>query len=154
MPYKGDESAARPPEGCPAEARGLFGPESALGFEHPSGTNARRPTPKLQHYWSLTIRLFNVIPRTLIGEVLPICRDAVGVFYSPNRLGNCAVVPDWEHSSCDIVPYWVQWISFNVPDWIHSSCDIVPDWVLWICGVLPVWVIKIFVVVPELSNHM
>ena len=27
---KGDKSAARPPEGCPAEAGGLFGPESAL----------------------------------------------------------------------------------------------------------------------------
>ena len=26
---KGDKSAARPPEGCPAEAGGLFGPESA-----------------------------------------------------------------------------------------------------------------------------
>ena len=36
------QSAARPPEGCPAEAGGLFGPESALGFEHPSGTNAKR----------------------------------------------------------------------------------------------------------------
>ena len=46
MPYKGDKSAARPPEGCPAEAGGLFGPESALGFEHPSGTNARRPSQK------------------------------------------------------------------------------------------------------------
>ena len=42
----GDKSAARPPEGCPAEAGGLFGPESALGFEHPSGTNARRPSQK------------------------------------------------------------------------------------------------------------
>ena len=40
VPYKGDKSVARPPEGCPAEAGGLFGPESALGFEHPSGTNA------------------------------------------------------------------------------------------------------------------
>ena len=38
------QSAARPPEGCPAEAGGLFGRESALGFEHPSGTNARRPS--------------------------------------------------------------------------------------------------------------
>ena len=44
MGDKGDKSAARPPEGCPAEAGGLFGPESALGFEHPSGTNARRPS--------------------------------------------------------------------------------------------------------------
>ena len=41
---QGDKSAGRPPEGCPAEAGGLFGPESALGFEHPSGTNARRPS--------------------------------------------------------------------------------------------------------------
>ena len=46
MGDKGDKSAARPPEGCPAEAGGLFGPESALGFEHPSGTNARRPSQK------------------------------------------------------------------------------------------------------------
>ena len=46
VPYKGDKSAARPPEGCPAEAGGPFGPESALGFEHPSGTNARRPSYK------------------------------------------------------------------------------------------------------------
>ena len=40
-------------------------------------------SPKLQYYWSLTIRLFSVISRTLVGEVLPLCRDAVGVFYSP-----------------------------------------------------------------------
>ena len=46
MGDKGDKSAARSPEGCPAEAGGLFGPESALGFEHPSGTNARRPRQK------------------------------------------------------------------------------------------------------------
>ena len=46
MGDKGDKSAARPPEGCPAEAGGLFGLDSALGFEHPSGTNARRPSQK------------------------------------------------------------------------------------------------------------
>ena len=35
------------------------------------------------------IILFNVISRTLIGGggVLPLCRGAVGVFYSSNRLG-------------------------------------------------------------------
>ena len=39
----------------------------------------------LQHYWNLAIKLF----RTLIGMgVLPLSRDAVGIFYSPNRLGN------------------------------------------------------------------
>ena len=25
---------------------------------------------------------------TLVGEVLPLCREAVGVFYSPSRLGH------------------------------------------------------------------
>ena len=43
---------------------------------------------KLQHYWSLTIRLFSVISRTLVGGVLPLCRDSVGVFYSPSWLDN------------------------------------------------------------------
>ena len=43
------------------------------------------PHSKLQHYWSLTIILFSVISRTLImGQgVEPLCREAVGVFYSP-----------------------------------------------------------------------
>ena len=43
---------------------------------------------KSLHYWSLTIRLFNIISRTLVvREVLPLCRDAVCVFYSPSQLG-------------------------------------------------------------------
>ena len=33
-------------------------------------------------------RLFSVLSRTLIGGVLPLCRDAIGVIYSPNWLGN------------------------------------------------------------------
>ena len=41
--------------------------------------------PKLQHYWSLTIRLFSVISRILIGGgVWPLNR---GVFYSLSQLG-------------------------------------------------------------------
>ena len=45
-------------------------------------------SPKLQHYRSLTIRLFSVISRTLIGQgVLPLCKDAVSIFYSPSSLG-------------------------------------------------------------------
>ena len=44
-------------------------------------------SPKLQHYWSLTIRLFSVISRTIVGGILLLCRDAVGVFYSPSWLG-------------------------------------------------------------------
>ena len=30
---------------------------------------------------------FSIIPRTLIERVLPICRDAVNVFYSPGQPG-------------------------------------------------------------------
>ena len=40
-------------------------------------------SPILQHYWNLTIK-----SRTLIGGgILPLCRDTVGVFYSPIQLG-------------------------------------------------------------------
>ena len=68
---------------------------------------------KLQHYWNLTIRVFGVISKTPIGGGLTslprciqcilhpkttrpqdtcwrslfLCSDAVGVFYSPSRLG-------------------------------------------------------------------
>ena len=45
-------------------------------------------SPKLQYNWNLTIRLFSVISRTLVGGVLPLFREAVGVYYSPSRLGN------------------------------------------------------------------
>ena len=45
-------------------------------------------SPKLQHYWSLTIRLLRVISRTLIGGVLLLCRDAVSVFYWDNQSGS------------------------------------------------------------------
>ena len=45
-------------------------------------------SPKPQHHWNLTIRLFSVISRTLSGRVLPLCRGAVSIFYSPSRLGN------------------------------------------------------------------
>ena len=44
-------------------------------------------SPKLQHCWNLSNRLFSVISRTLVGGgVLPLSREAVGVFYSPSRL--------------------------------------------------------------------
>ena len=44
-------------------------------------------SPKLQHYRNFTIRLFSVLSRTLVAEVLPLCRWAVGVFYSSSQLG-------------------------------------------------------------------
>ena len=44
------------------------------------------------HYWNLTVRLFSVISRKLIGEgFLLLCRDAVSVFYSPSQLGKRGV---------------------------------------------------------------
>ena len=42
-------------------------------------------SPKLQHYWILTIRSFSVMSGTL---VLTLCREAVGVFYSPSLLSH------------------------------------------------------------------
>ena len=42
-------------------------------------------SPKLQHHWNHTIRLFSIISRTFVMRVLPPCRDAVGVFFSMNN---------------------------------------------------------------------
>ena len=43
-------------------------------------------SPKLQHYWSLTIRLLCVTSRILVARVLLLCRDAVGVFCNASWL--------------------------------------------------------------------
>ena len=45
-------------------------------------------SPKPQHYWNLTIRLFSVISWTLVVGVLLLWREAVSVFYSPSQLGH------------------------------------------------------------------
>ena len=45
-------------------------------------------SPKLQRYWSLTIRLFSVISRTLVEKVLSLSRDAVSVFCSQDNWAN------------------------------------------------------------------
>ena len=45
-------------------------------------------SPKLLHYWSLTIRLFSIISWKFIVWFLPLCRETVGVFYCPSLLGN------------------------------------------------------------------
>ena len=36
----------------------------------------------------ITIRLFSVVSKTLVGETLPLFRVAVSVFYSPSQRGN------------------------------------------------------------------
>ena len=67
-------------------------------------------SPKLQHYWSLTIRLFSDINRTLVGVYYPLCRDTVGVFCSTSRLGKV--------QECYEL-YWTNYGS-NIPR--NSSC--------------------------------
>ena len=43
--------------------------------------------PNLHYYMNVTISLFSIAPRTLVGGVLPLGRDAVSEFYNPNQLG-------------------------------------------------------------------
>ena len=62
---------------------------TTLGQSEPGSNGNKRGTlhsPKVQHYWNLTIRLFSIISRTLEGGVLLLCRDAVGVFCSPSQM--------------------------------------------------------------------
>ena len=58
-------------------------------------------SPKLQHYWKLTIRLLSVISWTRVGGcVLPLCSEAVGIFCSPSpprsRLGKRQNEETWK----------------------------------------------------------
>ena len=49
--------------------------------------------------WNLTIRWFSIIPRThVVGRDLPLCRDAVRVFYSPSRRS-------WRLYGCNLLKY-------------------------------------------------
>ena len=51
-------------------------------------------SPKLLHYWNLTIRLLSVISRTLVGRggSYLLHREPVGIFYSPSRLSNIIMI--------------------------------------------------------------
>ena len=66
----------------------LIGPDQVLSLRTrvDLGAMAIKGTlhsPKLQHYWRLTIRLFSVICRTLVGGVLLFYREEVCVFSCP-----------------------------------------------------------------------
>ena len=55
----------------------------------------------LLHHWNLTNWLFSVISRTLVGEgVLLHCREPVGIFCSPSRLGQ---ISNWFSSKYAMV---------------------------------------------------
>ena len=74
---------------------------------------------KLQHYWSLTIRLFSAISRTFVGEVLPLCRDAV-VFCSPCWMGQIfwnwflwgSIIISASDGDAPVLGVWEVW---NIP---------------------------------------
>ena len=60
-------------------------PESSWQWWQCKGT---LHSPKFNHYWRLTIRLFNIISRHQFGGIIFICKDAVDLFYSPSRLNS------------------------------------------------------------------
>ena len=72
-------------------------------------------SPKLQHHWNLTIRLFSVISRTLISELLPLSSGAVGVFYSPSRLSKRS----WEIRKKETTKF-EYYLSFNLMSFIYN----------------------------------
>ena len=78
--------------------------------------------PKLQHHWNLTIRLFSCLvsyPGHSWGGVLPLWREAVGIFYSPSWLGKLGL---WKntHFSYVVILLRITWV-FQFLANIHSS---------------------------------
>ena len=78
-------------------------------------------SPKLQHYWNLTNRLFSVISRRLVvrrGGCLPLCRGAVGIFFSlqPQVTGQ----PTFWISSLDYIYIYI-YIYIYKDVWLDSK---------------------------------
>ena len=80
---------------------------------------------EIKHYWSLTIRLFNVISRTPVEGVLPLCRNAISIFCSPNWLvqtsletnGYLVITTTGENISPNA---WVKFYEISVV--AHAAC--------------------------------
>ena len=87
---------------------GAFTPDQS-GPESDGNKEVVRIPSKFQHYWSLTIRLFSFISRTLVGGVLTLCRDVVGVFYSPNSLGLTTLELSFEKTTSHPVKITCSW---------------------------------------------
>ena len=62
-------------------------PRMDLGAMAMRRYSAFTKAPALENYWNLNIRLSNVIARRFIWGVFPFCRESVGVFSCPSRLG-------------------------------------------------------------------
>ena len=67
-------------------------PLSGFAPKQTKESSAWRTTYIVLH---LTIRLFRLISRTLVGGGLPLCREAVRVFYSPSRVGKALNNLQW-----------------------------------------------------------
>ena len=65
-------------------------------------------SPKLYHFWRKNITSFEVISRILVGGILPLYSDAVGVLFSPSRLG-------LQYTRWGSLPLW--YYSFTTPSW-------------------------------------
>ena len=50
--------------------------------------------PKSSSITGTSIRLFNDICRTVVRELLPLCRGAVGVYYKTSRVGHRTLIGD------------------------------------------------------------
>ena len=56
-----------------------------------------------------------------LGESLPLCRYAVGVFYSPSRLGKWQIVLTfllWKHSDLVMITIEQRWLSGKLKFWL------------------------------------
>ena len=83
------------------------------------------PSPKLQNYWSLTIRLFSVISRALVARgcwVLPLWRDAFSVFYSPSRRGVVSHGFIFAHGpiNYELFSNWSTWFKQTLSPWVSG----------------------------------
>ena len=70
------------------KAAALLGPKHQIVWYHIQDTDMVLPL------WRDAVGVFysRLGHRTLVGGVLPLCRNAVGVFYSSNRLGHRTLV--------------------------------------------------------------
>ena len=64
---------------------------------------------KLQHCWSLAIKLFSILSRILMGRSLPCLRDSVSVFCGPSRLVCFLSCFDWCYKKSEGRKEYGQW---------------------------------------------
>ena len=90
--------------------------------------------PKLGHYWSLTIRLFSVINRTLVGESYYFCVYSVAYIYIyiyiPSPLHDKEVRQGKFLSEAEQI--WIQSFSSLAVAIPRLNCPVCPTIYLWL----------------------